>query len=173
MCYCCCGGAAHLPMMSTGPDEITASYEIGVGDRVLAASGPDLKSWTPLPVAFSAGVGPDPAYPLIEIRYGDEARPSSVAAAPNQPFLVPGAKLKRASRLIPGQDELVSPEGEPVPILEVHRDLPSRGLHRIATSAGPATEIAGHLLAANGVVCGDYALELADLEGAMPAVLAP
>jgi hypothetical protein len=44
-------------------------------------------------------------------------------------------------------------------------------LHRIATSTEPATRLAGHLMVANGVVCGDYALQLGNLEQTAPNLL--
>ena len=91
----------------------------------------------------------------------------------NRPFLLHDGKLKRASKLVPGKDQLVRPDGTAVPITGMEAHVPTRGVHQIAMSTGPATELAGHLVVANGVVCGDYALELADLEGKLPHALAP
>jgi hypothetical protein len=165
VCYCCCFGVALGPMLSTSASEVKSTHELNVGDKVLTASGPGLQHWSERPVAFSSGAGPDPFHPMIVIRYGDERTPHGVLAAPNQPFLLPGGKLKRASQLVPDKDELVRPDGSSVRILETEQHVSGRGYHRIAVATAPASDIAGHLVIANGVVCGDYALELADLEG--------
>ena len=173
MCYCCCGNVGYHPMLAVAKDEVRANYELNVGDPVLAASDAGLKSWKQLPVAFSSGIGPDAAPSLIRIRYGEQAAPDIVLAGRNQAFLLSDGKLKRASRLAPGKDELVRPDGTAAPIIDMTAHAPTRGVHQVATSTGPATEIAGHLVIVNGVVSGDYALELADLEGKLPHALAP
>ena len=57
----------------------------------------------------------------------------------------------------------MSPEDEPVPLLSSERVEKEVSIHHLATSEGPATEVDGHLLAINGVVVGDWALQVTDL----------
>jgi hypothetical protein len=146
-------------------------HEFSVGDKVLVATKPDLSAWEQVPVAFSAGTGPGSDSPTIHIRYGDPGRPEALIVSAGQLFLVAGGKLKQAARLVAGQDQLVGADGSAVPIVDLIGGIAADTLHRIATSTGPATSLAGHLMLVNGVVCGDYALQLGNLEQAAPDLL--
>jgi hypothetical protein len=170
-CYCCC--AMLDAAMAVAVDHTTYKpiHEFSVGDTVLVATKPDLSAWEQMPVAFSSGTGPGSDSPTIQIRYGDPSHPDMIIASSGQLFLVAAGKLKQASRLVAGRDQLVGADGAATPIIDLIGGIAADTLHRIATSTGPATSLAGHLMVANGVVCGDYALQLGNLEQAAPDLL--
>jgi hypothetical protein len=171
-CYCCCGMVEGAAMtMAVDRTTFKPVHEFAVGDKVLVATKPDLSAWEQAPVAFSSGTGPGSDSPTIQVRYGDPSQPETLIVAARQLFLLAGGKLKQASRLVAGQDQLVRADGSATPIIDVMGGIAADTLHRIATSTEPATRLAGHLMVANGVVCGDYALQLGNLEQTAPDLL--
>jgi hypothetical protein len=170
-CYCCCGMADAAMAVAVDHTTFKPIHEFSVGDTVLVATKPDLSAWEQVPVAFSSGTGPGSDSPTIQIRYGDPSHPDVIITSSGQLFLVVGGKLKQASRLVAGRDQLVGADGAAVPIIDLIGGIAADTLHRIATSTGPATSLAGHLMVANGVMCGDYALQLGNLEEAAPNLL--
>jgi hypothetical protein len=171
-CYCCCGLVVGAAMtMAVDRTTFKPVHEFAVGDKVLVATKPDLSAWEQVPVAFSSGTGPGSDSPTIQVRYGDPSQPETLIVAARQLFLLAGGKLKQASRLVAGQDQLIRADGSATPIIDVLGGIAADTLHRIATSTEPATRLAGHLMVANGVVCGDYALQLGNLEQTAPDLL--
>lgn len=77
-----------------------------------------------------------------------------------QPFLMTDGTLKQARKLVPGKDMLVRADGSPTPINSLEVGLFNKGVHHIATSNAPAKSLDGHLLLANGIVAGDYAVQI-------------
>ena len=171
-CYCCCGGMAQTMMVAADEIAVRPIAEFAVGDVLRAALDPELENWALVPAQFSSGTGPGSSCTGIEIRFGDPHAIETIVAAPDQLFLVKGGRLKRASRLVAGQDRLTRPDGDCAAIFELSAVETQGSQHRIATSNAPATDWAGHLIVINGVVCGDYALQLADLDAANPAMMA-
>jgi hypothetical protein len=171
LCYCCCGNTIHVAAVAMAQG-IKPAQEVQLGERVRVALDGGLTRWSERPVAFSAGIGADPANPMIEIRFGDAADPRTILAARNQLFLTPGGVLKRAARLVAGKDVLMRADGSSVPVLLMTATQALRGVHHVATSREPATELAGHLIVVNGVVCADYALQVNDLDAVRPELLA-
>jgi hypothetical protein len=170
-CYCCCGCFANDTLIAVDNTEKKKIQEILVGDMVLVAMDGSLKEWAQLPVEFSSGTGAESNSPMIQIRFGDEANPESIIATRNQLFLTPGQKLKRASKLVPELDQLVRPDGSSAKVLDLTAGTFKTGVHQISTSSRPTTNMDGHLIIANGVVCGDYSLQLTDLDQANPAMM--
>lgn len=171
LCYCCCGGLARRPQVAVGRDEQKPIDELRRGDQVMTALDVGLTAWAVRPIAFSAGTGPNPDNPLIEISFGDGRVPDTILASRNQLFLVEGRVLKRAARLRPG-DNLIRADGSTASVLALQAARAHRGAHQIATGTEPTSEVAGHLIVVNSVVCGDYALQLAELETTRPQLLA-
>jgi hypothetical protein len=170
-CYCCCGMVDGAMAMAVDHTTYRPIHEFAVGDKVLVATKPDLSAWEQVPVAFSSGTGPGSDSPTIQIRYGDPGQPETLIVSARQLFLVTGGKLKQASRLVAGEDQLVGADGSAVPIIDLIGGIAADTLHRVATSTAPATSLAGHLMVINGVMCGDYALQLGNLEQAAPNLL--
>jgi hypothetical protein len=171
MCYCCCGTIHFAAAVQVGEGRATPAHEIAVGDVVRTALDPKLQHWALVPARFSSGTGAGASGPGLEIRFGDPHELETVLADADQLFLVDG-RLKRASRLVAGQDRLTRPDGSQVEILELDAVDELGPRHRIATSEEPATDWAGHLIVVNGVVCGDYSLQLADLDADAPEMMA-
>ncbi len=170
-CYCCCGNSARKTKVAVGKGEARPIEEIEVGDTVHAALDPGLKTWGLFPARFSSGTGGASDLDGIEIAFGDSEAPEILVASPEQLFLVKGRRLKRASRLVAARDSLIRGDGSAAPVIALKAGKLTGPQHRIATSDGPATDWAGHLIVVDGVVCGDYALQLADLDAVRPELM--
>jgi hypothetical protein len=171
ICYCCCGNFAVSSAIAMAA-ESKAAHEIEVGDQVRVALDGALNEWSERAVTFSAGIGADPSNPMIEIEFGDSANPGMIQATRNQLFLTPGGLLKRAAKLVAGRDMLMRADGGTAPVVAMRATQALGGVHQIATSVDPATDLAGHLIIVNGIVCGDYALQVSDLDSIRPEMMA-
>jgi len=78
----------------------------------------------------------------------------------SQPFLTDAGIMKKAEKLVPGLDKLVKSDGSFTPIISLEVGMYKKGVHHIATSDAPATSVGGHLLVANGIVVGDYSIQI-------------
>jgi hypothetical protein len=171
-CYCCCGCFANETLIAVSTAEFKEIADFLIGDMVWVAMDADLSTWDQVPVAFSAGTGRTAGVnSLIRVRFGDRATPESVYANRDQLFMMADHKLKRAVKLVPGTDMLVRPDGSAVPVLDLSSGQFEKGVHHIATSDTPAQDVSGHLIVANGLVCGDYSLQLRNLEVANPSLM--
>lgn len=176
-CYCCCGCFASDTPVAYGYDTASglqnkAIREFVVGDPVYVADGPDLKQWSTRTVQFSSGTGEGGMNTLLKIDFQADGGPvGTLYANRGQLFLMSDGKLKRAARLVPGTDRLTLFDGTPATVLGVTVGRYKKGVHHIATSRDPATSMAGHLIVAEGVVSGDYALQVAHLEMIAPELL--
>jgi len=161
-CYCCCSCFAYGTRIGV-PEGSKVIEQFVVGDKVLTAnlesSGTGIKlNWSSTKVSFSSGTGPDSQEPaMVYIHHGEVG---SLVVTPDHLFLLPNGKLKRADRLVPGQDQLVSAEGTPVAINEVSLGAYTGGVHHIATDKEFTGDLNGHLLISEGVVSGDFNLQI-------------
>lgn len=170
-CYCCCGCFANDTQVAYDETSTKPIKDFVVGDPVLVAMNVDLSEWEQLPVVFSSGTGAESSSTMIQVRFGDEANPEFVIATRDQLFLLPGQQFKRTSRLVPGQDSLIRKDGSQAPVLDLTAGTFTTGVHQIATSSNTTTNPDGHLLLANGVVCGDYSLQITNLDEAAPKLM--
>lgn len=165
-CYCCCSCfAAYTPVGV--PGGMRKIGDIAIGDQVLAAAKQGTSwAWTPQQVQFSSGSPADfrsgAGNLMLYIEYGDA---KWLVATSNQLFLVMASgKLKRADQLIPGVDQLVSGEGAGVAIARIHSGNFQGGVHHIATAVVSYEDFTGsidnHLINANGIISGDYLLQI-------------
>lgn len=156
-CTCSCSCLAFgTPVQSTASD-YKAVEEFVVGDAVFAADA-DL-NWKERRVEFSQGTtGASVQKYTILIVYGDDQR--FLAVTSDHVFMLADRTLKVASRLTTA-DQLIAPDGRPVSIVSVHIGDYTAGFHHIATAKkAPDANLDGNLLNTNGVVSGDYSLQL-------------
>ncbi len=164
-CYCCCACVASgTPVAIPGGNR--AIGDIMVGDQVLAASAAGSGwQWGAKTVSFSSGTpgGAGAQNVMVYIRYGDGDGDGdgTLIATPDQLFLQPGGKLIRADRLRPGLS-LIRQDGSEVPIVMVAVGNYQGGIHHIATDLPKAWNgsVDGHLLSLNGIIGGDYVLQI-------------
>ncbi|WP_338551343.1 Hint domain-containing protein [Paenibacillus sp. KS-LC4] len=161
-CYCCCSCFAHGTQIGT-PEGHTAIEKFSVGDKVITASlqqseqGLQLE-WKKAKVNFSNGTGPQSHQPaMVYIRFGGHG---SIVVTPDHLFLMPSGKLKRADRLVPGRDLLISYNATEVQIDEISIGEYVGGVHHIATDASFDGRLDGHLLLSEGLVSGDFNLQI-------------
>jgi hypothetical protein len=168
VCYCCCSGVnLHTPV-AVPEGEARPIQTLEVGDEVLAA-GTDL-DWTRYKVEFSGGIPPGPeGETMLSVYYQLPEGVGALVVKTDHVFRLADGNLKRAEFIVPGKDRLSSADGEAVPVLSVEAGDWHGGVRHIATTDGPATSVDGHLLNAQGIVTGDWALQIADLEGGLVA----
>lgn len=171
-CYCCCGCFSNDTQVAIDEIQTKAIQEFIVGDLVYVADDASLKSWSQQTVQFSAGTGLiGIENTLIKISFGDKDKPGNVICSRAQLFLTPERKLIRAAKLVPGEHQLLTHDGTPVMVLDLTVGKFKKGVHQIATSLQPTTNVDQHLILANGIVSGDYALQITNLEGRAPEVM--
>jgi hypothetical protein len=161
-CHCCCSCFAYGTKIGV-PNGTKKIEQFLIGDQVLAADvilSTDMPklNWSAIDVSFSSGTGPDGHQSaMIFIHHGDSTQ---TIVTPDHIFLLSTGKLKRADRLVPGQDFLVSEEGKAVPINEISVGEYEGGVHHIATERNFDGSINGHMLLSDGVVSCDFELQI-------------
>lgn len=190
MCYCCCAcyvvGTPISLLSGTNRTEQTkttkAIEQFNIGDLVLTASvkinnNKVNLSWKESIVGFSNGTDKGNAH-MIFIHYGaisnNTTKGKIIITTPDHLFLMPNGKMKRADTLIPQDpnnknvgDMLVTSEGAPVPVRFATPGIWKKGVHHIAASLSSGEKYQkfdgntdGHFIESNGVVCGDYYLQI-------------
>ncbi|MFT4278227.1 MAG: hypothetical protein QM576_17925 [Rhodopseudomonas sp.] len=154
-CTCSCSCLAFGTPVQAGDQAFWPIETFRVGDQVRAC-GLDLK-WTSKQVAFSGGTtGASRQKYTVLIVYQDKM----LAVTSDHVFLMSDGTLKRADRLAVG-DALKGFDGSAVRLESVHIGDYTAGFHHIATSRTPPPgDLAGHLINTNGVISGDYAVQL-------------
>ncbi len=161
-CYCCCACYAWQTPIAISEKETNEIQHLTVGDQILTANfkGGEL-SWKTHKLKFSGGTPPLPKnqahYPLAVFIHFEEE--SSLICTPDQLFLLASGKLKAAGKLSI-EDELVNQDGKAIPINSVKLAEYSGGWHHVATTLDFNGSVDGHLLCSNGVVTGDYTLQV-------------
>jgi hypothetical protein len=160
-CWCCCSCYANgtLILGTTGLKKIE---DFQRGDKVMAASisgapGTATLAWDAARVDFSFGTGDGTQQGMVYIHYGDDG---AMICTPDQLFLLENGKLKRGDRLVPGADQLVDPNGEPVDLHTIALGTYHGGVHHIATAPAFSGDLQGHLLNSAGIVTGDFDLQI-------------
>jgi hypothetical protein len=146
-CYCCCLDPAKGAQVAAPKGSVEIG-DVAVGDQVFSASRKgDTWAWSPQTVQFSSS-GPARSAGsqgrLLYLEYGP-APAQWLLATPDQLFLTPGGKLKRADRLVPGRDALVSDRGQPVKIERIRDGKSCSGVHHIATNVVSYEEFSGSI----------------------------
>lgn len=156
-CQCPCSCLVYDTPVEVSSGVYQAIQLIVTGNNVLAA-GKDIK-WRQEKVEYSQGTNGSVVDPYVYLIVYDTNK--YIFATADQPFLVKGGKIKRASRLSK-EDELVLADGSgTTPIVLVENVTYRGGVHHIATRKEiPNKNLDGHLLNINGVVGGDYAVQL-------------
>ncbi|GLH79782.1 hypothetical protein SSBR45G_46910 [Bradyrhizobium sp. SSBR45G] len=165
-CYCCCSCFAYDTAIayqgSGNATSFRAVQEFAVGDEVLVADAS--LTWQQMKLQYSSGA-PSKRSTLVKIDYVLDGVEKSLLVTRSHLFLQPDGKLIRADRLMPN-DLLVVAVGGSTPVVAISAGIFDKGVHHIATSAMPAKSVAGHLLNSNGIVTGDYALQISGLTAA-------
>jgi hypothetical protein len=165
VCYCCCACYAYgTPIATPAGEKVIEQFMIGddVSAASIAPKGKSLGlSWGAKVVYFSSGTGPlrkgATHYPtMVFVHYGED---KSLIVTEDQLFLLSNGQLKQANALSV-LDMLVNADGSPVRINAVKLGEYGGGLHHIATDIKFEGDINGHLLNSNGVVTGDYTLQI-------------
>ena len=173
LCYCCCFNHPGLALRTAAG--VKAVDTLTTDDHVLALEDPaglasGSPAWSAQPVVFTGGAGPETAPAAIALRYGDDGH----ALVPGEQLVLTAeGTLKSASRLVPGQDAVRLADGSVAPVTRVARGTFPRGVRHVAASSTAFDGTPrGHLLDAQGLVVGDYVLQL-NARALAPELLAP
>ncbi|QJB31961.1 hypothetical protein HF329_11730 [Chitinophaga oryzae] len=93
----------------------------------------------------------------VFVLYGSNQK---LVTSMDQLFLLSTGLLIRASKLVPGTHELMDKDGNPVAIMQVSMGTFGEPLYRLAANPPYAGNPDGHLLLANGVIAGDFILNM-------------
>ena len=156
-CYCCCSCLAFGTPIAT-PDGTKAIELFNIGDSVSVGNWSNAKlGWDNGRVKFSSGTDPGSINTMIFIGFGAGRQ---IVATPDNLFLMPDGKLKRADRLVPNKDQIMTADGSALGITAVVSGQWTKGLHHIATGLEFTGSLSGHLINASGIVTGDYCLQI-------------
>ncbi|KVK96223.1 hypothetical protein WJ45_20130 [Burkholderia ubonensis] len=160
--------------MAFAEREYKAIVEFQVGDLVYVADDITLKSWSQRTVQFSFGTGSPGAHnTMLKVTFGLPPGSDYLLVNRTQLFLTPDGLIPAAA-LVPGKHQLTTANGTMRPVISLEVGEFKKGMHHIATSTGAAKSPNGHLILAKGVVCGDWALQVAmatpSVQGALPLV---
>jgi hypothetical protein len=156
-CYCCCACMARDTPIALPDGIVRAIGDIQIDDVVLSGSvSGGAVTWGESKVHFSQGTegGEEPA--MVYVVYGEALR---LILTSDQVLMLADGSLTTAGRLIPGQS-LRGADGESLEVKLVSLGGYSGGVHHIATQLSWDGSPDGHLIAANGVVAGDYTLQM-------------
>lgn len=167
-CMCCCACYAYGTKIAVSETETKNVETFFPGDKVLAGSlaitkGKKLAlNWDKATVVYSMGSGPmgtgeHAVNDVLVISYG---KGQEIICTPDQVFLLSTGKLKYAHQLNLIDNALTAPDGSAVKINSITRMKYKGGIHHISTSAKPTKNPNGNLLNSNGVVTGDYSLQI-------------
>lgn len=156
-CYCCCSCLANGTLVAI-PDGTKAIQLFGIGDPVTMGSyGKTGLSWKPGEVTFSSGsdAGSEATMVFIDCENGRQ-----LIASIDHLLLLETGKLKRADRLVPGKDKLMSAEGDAIGLKGTHSGKWTKGMHHIAMGNEFNGTLDNHLLNTAGFVSGDFYLQV-------------
>lgn len=157
-CTCTCSCLAFDTPVRQSPSATKAIQTFIVGDPVLAYD-PDGQSEI-RNVAFSDGTSPasvQPEMAYMSFQIGTEER--TVTATLNHTFLRADRKLIQAQMLRPGCQVLLA-DGTLTQVTKLEINSYTGGVWNISTSIGKPKDLNGHLLDTDGILSGDFAVQL-------------
>jgi len=110
-------------------------------------------------IAFINGTA-EGSHTVLNVRFTIADNPLQLICTPDQLFLMADGSLKRGRHIVPMEDEVFAMSGQKIPIESIRIGLYKGILHDLSANTGPSHEINGNLIGLNGLVCGDYSLEL-------------
>jgi hypothetical protein len=167
-CYCCCSCFGHDTPIEASPGEYVLVQDIRSSDLIMAASldSTGQLTWQQREVSITDGIWLEadniPGMYLITYTYpgpeGEDNRMMIVTA--DHLFLMDDATLKPVQQLAIG-DRLRTAHGGVSEVTFVVNGSFTRGVHSVQMIGEfDGTNLDGHLLNANGIVCADYAVQV-------------
>lgn len=159
-CYCCCWCFARGTLMGV-PDGYVKIETLTKGDKILAGTSkvgenkPAL-TWDPMGIEFAMGAENSHEPAMVYMAYGKE---QFIVCSTDQVFMLSNGKLTTAVKLRPDL-ELIDKDGNPVPVHTVSIGHFSGGIYHIGTTMSFNGTADRHLMLAQGIVAGDYTLQL-------------
>lgn len=158
-CNCTCSCLAYGTPVGIPDDQTKQIQEFKIGDLVTAYNPDGTSAY--YKVEFSDGTSPSSVQPeMAYVTYADEAgAETTIIVTLDHTFLRPDGRLIRASMLVPGMT-LARTQGGEATIRDYRIKGYTGGVWNIATSLGRPDSMDGHLIDTQGLLSGDYALQL-------------
>ncbi|SFW15402.1 hypothetical protein [Chitinophaga sancti] len=159
-CYCCCGMAPGAAVAVSKTRSIAAD-QLKKGDTIFVPKDTSLRQWTSVTLQFVSLSKTSTGNPQVSIQLRDEkGKESTLIVGERQLLMMPDRKFKEARKIVPGMDQLVNKDGQPMEVSKIITGVFGQFISYIASSAAPASEPEGHLVSLEGIIGGDYALSL-------------
>lgn len=162
-CFCCCSCFAWDTKIAVSANELRFIQTLEEGGNVYAGSLKRKNNklelhWETRPILMSSGTGPGGSQEMIAVQYGEDGE---IIVTHDHVFLLASGRLIRADRLMPKM-HLMGDDGKPVAISHVRAGNYIGGIHHISISdhSKEISGIDGHLISSNGVVTGDFTLQV-------------
>ena len=156
-CDCTCSCLAYNTPVAVTATTTAAIQSFELNDPVLAR---DNGVWVEKEVKFSDGTAPDTMQPeMCHITYKEDEELKIIVVTLDHTFLTADNKLIRA-RQLKKSDSIQAADGSMTEILEYNIKSYIGGVWNIATSHDMPSSLEGHLLNTQGLISGDYAVQL-------------
>jgi hypothetical protein len=158
-CYCCCKCSPNETLIGLPEGHWRPIFQIGNGDSLLAGRVGPLGAieWKAAVVGFSQGTDGGETEAMVHIVYGGGRK---MVASTDQPLMLADGSLTTASRVVPGRDRLMGVEGEQLDVTYAGLGEREDVAYYLATQESWSGSIDDHLIQADGVVAGDFTLQV-------------
>lgn len=158
-CYCCCKCSPHETLIGLPEGHQRPIFQMAGGDSLLAGriASSGAIEWKPAAVGFSQGLEGGAPQAMVHIVYGGGRK---MVTSADQPLMLAEGSLTTASRLVPGRDRLMGADGEPLELRYAALGERDDIACYLATDRSWSGSTDDHLIQADGVVAGDFALQL-------------
>jgi hypothetical protein len=156
-CNCTCSCLAFNTPVAIGNDQNKAIQDFKVGDTVLAR---EKDQWVEKIVKFSDGTSPISVQPeMCYITCEIDGKQQALVTTMDHTLLTEENKLIQARQLRVGT-KIQLASGGLTPVLKFDVRSYTGGVWNISTGIGEPSSLEGHLINTQGVVSGDYAVQL-------------
>ncbi|MGL4599272.1 MAG: hypothetical protein ACRCYO_17250 [Bacteroidia bacterium] len=157
VCYCCCSGSGGFSATIASPTGDLAVHTLQTGNAVHAGTlqGTTMK-WTTQALSLSAGLNSSEAADVITLVVNGSTK---LSVTPDHVLMLANGKLVLAQAL-KISDLLMRADGEVAKITALGLEHLEHAIHSISTDAPFDGTPNGHLITTNGIVNGDYTLQI-------------
>jgi hypothetical protein len=155
VCYCCCSGAFGASIATPVGNAAVHDLQTGTIVHVGSVQG-SVVQWNSQALALSSGLAINEPEEVITFVLDGTKK---LSVTPDHVLMRADGKLVRAHALSLN-DALMGATGEAVKITALGKERVAHTTHSISADASFDGTPKNHLINSNGIVCGDYTLEL-------------
>jgi hypothetical protein len=154
-CYCCCSGGFSATVTTPTGDAAINTLQTGNSIHAATMQGTSMQ-WKTQAVSLSAGLNSNETADVITLVVNGSTK---LSVTPDHVLMLANGKLIQAQGL-KINDALMRADGEVAKITALGLEHLEYAIHSISTDAPFDGTPNGHLLNTNGIVCGDYTLQI-------------